>query len=67
MISFINVDLELNKKPVFTNLNLTVQPGELLYIVGHSGSGKSTLLKSMYMDIRPKKVKYRLPDTARAQ
>ncbi|MDP8305669.1 MAG: ATP-binding cassette domain-containing protein [Candidatus Chlorobium antarcticum] len=55
MISFINVDLELNKKPVFTNLNLTVQPGELLYIVGHSGSGKSTLLKSMYMDIRPKK------------
>jgi len=55
MISFINVDLELNRKPVFTNLNLTVQPGELLYIVGRSGSGKSTLLKSMYMDIRPKK------------
>jgi cell division transport system ATP-binding protein len=55
MISFINVDLELDKKTVFKNLNLTIQQGELVYIVGKSGSGKSTLLKSLYMDIRPKK------------
>ncbi len=45
MISFINVDLELNKKPVFQNMNLTIQSGELVYIVGKSGSGKTTLLK----------------------
>ncbi|MCF8383634.1 MAG: ATP-binding cassette domain-containing protein [Chlorobium sp.] len=55
MISFIQVDLELNKKTIFRELNLTVQPGELVYIVGKSGSGKTTLLKSLYMDIRPKK------------
>ncbi len=55
MISFVNVDLELNKKPIFRNVNLTVQPGELVYIVGKSGSGKTTLLKSLYMEIRPKK------------
>jgi cell division transport system ATP-binding protein len=55
MISFINVDLELDKKPVFKNLNLTIESGELLYIVGKSGSGKTTLLKSLYMDVRPKK------------
>ena len=55
MISFINVDLELDKKPVFQNLNLTIQQGELVYIVGKSGSGKTTLLKSLYMDIRPTK------------
>ncbi|MEI6692630.1 MAG: ATP-binding cassette domain-containing protein [Chlorobium sp.] len=60
MISFINVDLELNKKLVFQNLNLTVQPGELVYIVGKSGSGKTTLLKSLYMDIRPKKGEIRI-------
>jgi len=60
MISFINVDLELNKKPVFQNLNLTIQPGELVYIVGKSGSGKTTLLKSLYMDIRPKKGEIRV-------
>jgi cell division transport system ATP-binding protein len=55
MISFINVDLELDNKTVFKNLNLTIQQGELVYIVGKSGSGKSTLLKSLYMDISPKK------------
>ena len=60
MISFINVDLELDKKPVFKNLNLTIEPGELLYIVGKSGSGKSTLLKSLYMDVRPKKGEIRI-------
>ncbi len=60
MISFINVDIELNKKPVFQNLNLTIQPGELVYIVGKSGSGKTTLLKSLYMDIRPKKGEIRV-------
>ncbi|HHV12636.1 MAG TPA: ABC transporter ATP-binding protein [Clostridiales bacterium] len=27
------------------NVNLTVQPGELVYITGHSGSGKTSLLK----------------------
>ncbi len=55
MISLINVDIELNKKPVFQNLNLVIQQGELVYIVGKSGSGKTTLLKSLYMDIRPKR------------
>ena len=60
MISFINVDIELNKKPVFQNLNLTIQTGELVYIVGKSGSGKTTLLKSLYMDIRPKKGEIRV-------
>lgn len=60
MISFINVDLELDKKPVFKNLNLNIESGELLYIVGKSGSGKSTLLKSLYMDVRPKKGEIRI-------
>ena len=55
MIALINVDIELNKKPVFQNLNLVIQQGELVYIVGKSGSGKTTLLKSLYMDIRPKR------------
>ncbi len=55
MISFTDVDLELDNKPIFANLNLTIQPGELVYIVGKSGTGKSTLLKSLYMDVFPKK------------
>ncbi|MBV5326075.1 MAG: ATP-binding cassette domain-containing protein [Chlorobium sp.] len=55
MISFINVDIELDKKAIFRNLNLNIQSDEFVYIVGKSGSGKTTLLKSLYMAIRPKK------------
>lgn len=31
-------------KKVLENLNLTVEPGEVVLVTGHSGSGKSTLL-----------------------
>ncbi len=55
MISFVNTDIELRKKPIFRNLNLTIQSGELVYIVGRSGTGKTTLLKSLYMEIKPSK------------
>ncbi|NTU58963.1 MAG: ATP-binding cassette domain-containing protein [Chlorobiaceae bacterium] len=55
MITFVNTDIELRKKPIFRNLNLTIQPGELVYIAGRSGSGKTTLLKSLYMEVKPSK------------
>ncbi|NTW53116.1 MAG: ATP-binding cassette domain-containing protein [Chlorobiaceae bacterium] len=55
MISFVNTDIDLRKKPIFRNLNLTIQPGELVYIVGRSGTGKTTLLKSLYMEVKPSK------------
>ncbi|KAB8310078.1 peptidase domain-containing ABC transporter [Erwinia endophytica] len=34
-------------KPIFTDLNMTIQPGESVAIVGPSGAGKTTLLKVM--------------------
>jgi len=38
---------------VIENINLIIQPGEFLSIVGASGSGKSTLLKLIYAEEEP--------------
>ena len=39
--------------PVLIDVDLTVEPGDLVGIVGPSGSGKSTLLKVMLGTVRP--------------
>jgi cell division transport system ATP-binding protein len=36
--------------PALENINITIDGGEFLSIVGHSGSGKSTLLKLIYAE-----------------
>jgi ABC-type ATPase involved in cell division len=41
--------------PVFKGLDLAVDPGEFVYVVGPSGSGKSTLLKLMHGTVRPQR------------
>ena len=34
-----------SSETVLSNLNLTIEDGEFLCIIGHSGCGKSTLLR----------------------
>ncbi len=46
--------IEQNKKTILTNVNLTLAPGELVYLIGKTGSGKSTLLKAIYGELKPK-------------
>lgn len=38
---------------IHTDVNLTVQQGEILAIIGGSGSGKTTILRSILMLLRP--------------
>ena len=38
---------------VASDLTLSLQKGEMAYLIGPTGSGKSTLLKLLYMDVRP--------------
>jgi len=37
---------------VLSEVNFTVSPGELVYLIGKVGSGKSTLLKTIYAEIQ---------------
>lgn len=53
MLTIKNVDFEYPNQPLFTNLNLKIDAGEFLFLIGKSGSGKSTLLQMLYMNIVP--------------
>ncbi|GAB4113630.1 MAG: ABC transporter ATP-binding protein [Roseiflexaceae bacterium] len=44
-ITFEHVSLTYGDAPVLRNLNLTIQPGETVAIVGQTGAGKTTLTK----------------------
>src|SRR5271157_1405130 len=44
LIQISNLSFSYGKKPVVSNLNLSVAGGEFLGIIGPVGSGKSTLL-----------------------
>lgn len=37
---------------VLSGVDLTVSPGELVYLIGRVGSGKSTLLKTLYAEVQ---------------
>ena len=45
MIQFVNVYKSYKNKPVLQNINLTVNSGEFMVLIGASGCGKTTLLK----------------------
>jgi ATP-binding cassette subfamily F protein uup len=47
LLQLSGVSLTFGGNPVFDRLDLTVQPGDRLALVGRNGSGKSTLMKVM--------------------
>ncbi len=42
-----------HRRIVVEHLDLTIQQGEMAYLVGPTGSGKTTLLRMLYMDVFP--------------
>ncbi len=53
LLQLTGVSLTFGGEPVFSGIDLTVQPGDRIALVGRNGSGKSTLMKVMAGLIEP--------------
>lgn len=51
VLSLKNVNIFQEGKTILSDVNLEVNHGEFIYIIGKTGSGKSSLLKTLYADL----------------
>ena len=64
MITFENVTKSYgNGAPALSNLNIEIEEGEFVFVVGTSGSGKSTFIKLILKELEPTEVKIIVNDT----
>ncbi|MBF2708390.1 cell division ATP-binding protein FtsE [Flavobacterium soyangense] len=51
VLSLKNATISQEGKIILSNINLEVNHGEFIYIIGKTGSGKSTFMKALYADL----------------
>jgi cell division transport system ATP-binding protein len=51
ILSLKNVNIYQSGKKIISDINLNVNHGEFIYIIGKTGSGKSSFMKTLYADI----------------
>lgn len=51
IIEIRNASIFQQKVLILTNVNITINRGEFVYLIGKTGSGKSSLLKVLYADL----------------
>jgi len=48
-----NVTIAYGVKKVLKNLNITINSGEFVFLIGYSGSGKSSFIKTLIGELKP--------------
>ena len=51
VLSLKNVTIAQEGRIILSNVNLEVNHGEFIYIIGKTGSGKSSFMKALYADL----------------
>tara|TARA_X000000368_G_scaffold417127_1_gene412660 strand:- start:887 stop:1564 length:678 start_codon:yes stop_codon:yes gene_type:complete len=51
IIHFDKVKIKINDKKNISNINLSVDEKDFIYLIGKTGSGKSSILRTMYADM----------------
>ena len=52
MVSLQNVTIKNDNNVILSNINFSVDKGELVFLIGKTGTGKSSLLKILYGDMK---------------
>lgn len=48
-----NLSFRYSDVPIFQDLSLTLEPGEIVILLGANGAGKTTLLRTIARQLRP--------------
>jgi len=51
IISLINAKISQKGHPVLSEVNISINTGEMVYLIGKTGTGKSSLLRTLYADL----------------
>lgn len=51
LVEIKNASISINEQSLLTDINLTVEEGDFVFIIGRVGSGKSSLLKTLYAEM----------------